>query len=596
VTDAGQPAVTYLARDDQGGLVVVEEYRARSGVLAFSNLYRLPPGHGAQRVDQVPGMRERMQRAREAPSVPNANPRAGSPELTSETPEGLPVGIPDPRGRFNTYTPTGRAVLVEPRVVSLRALVPSHDADGRLNPAYPHAEGVQPRDRSAAPSSEQVRQIVAGFQPERLLPNNEAGAGAPIVHPHDLVVESGNGRVMALMRVFRDPDLAHLRDAYLDALRRAGFDVEGIEEPVVVSARMSQLSPAERIAFVREANGRLAAAETLAEQARRDADAAGGLLPEDSQAATASLSAPTLRSMRVAWPESFPNVIDHGVTAIRRAADWAAAKTGDAEAAIRLVERLARPEAAARLREALAGQDAVLVTVRQAERGGGDNLIPAHFARWLRAETGLAVDEGIHRLNRTMRTDAGASERLVRRAAFTGAVEPGRAYVIVDDVVTQGGTVADLRGYIETQGGRVVLITALQAPGKNATVASSPAQVAALRSRFGDATEAWWKDVFGYDFSGLTASEARHLFRFGSAENLRSALEGLGALRAGPDDAGGRPGDAAALPGGGTEGGSLLPRPQGSAGGGVAVCVVEVAEPRAVRLLARAEPGRQHSR
>jgi len=66
--------------------------------------------------------------------------------------------------RFNTYTPTGRAVLVEPRVVSLRTLVPSHDADGRLNPAYPHAEGVQPRDRSAAPSSEQVRQIVAGFQ------------------------------------------------------------------------------------------------------------------------------------------------------------------------------------------------------------------------------------------------------------------------------------------------------------------------------------------------------------------------------------------------------------------------------------------------
>jgi DNA polymerase-3 subunit gamma/tau len=117
----------------------------------------------------------------------------------------LPHELPDPRGRFNAYTPAGRAVMVEPRVVDLSRLVPSHDPEGRLNPAYPHAEGVQPRDRSAAPSAEQVRRIVAGFQPARLLPNVEAGAGAPIVNPHDLVVESGNGRVMALMRVFRDP-------------------------------------------------------------------------------------------------------------------------------------------------------------------------------------------------------------------------------------------------------------------------------------------------------------------------------------------------------------------------------------------------------
>lgn len=136
-------------------------------------------------------------------------------------------------------------MLVEPRIVDLSRLVPSHDAEGRLNPAYPHAEGVQPRDRSAAPSGEQVRRIVAGFQPARLLPNVEAGAGAPIVNPHDLVVESGNGRVMALMRVFRDPGLAHLRDAYLDALARAGHDVAGIAEPVVVSARSSRKSPRE---------------------------------------------------------------------------------------------------------------------------------------------------------------------------------------------------------------------------------------------------------------------------------------------------------------------------------------------------------------
>ncbi|MFN6954960.1 MAG: hypothetical protein ACK4PG_09205 [Acetobacteraceae bacterium] len=278
-TGSGQPAMTYLARDAQGRLVVIEEYRARTGVLAFSNMYRLPDGHGATRLEQVPGMRERLAAARGAPPVPNADPAAArSPEHTSATPGGLAQILPEAAGRFNVYTPTGRAVLVEPRVVPLSSLVPSHGPDGTPNPAYPHAEGLQPRDRGAAPSRDQVRAIAAGLIPERLLPNVEAGMGAPIVHGSDNVVESGNGRVAALTLVHRDPALAHVREAYLAALERAGFDLARIEDPVLVSARVSQLSPAERIAFVREANLRGTAAETLAEAAARDAEAARALL------------------------------------------------------------------------------------------------------------------------------------------------------------------------------------------------------------------------------------------------------------------------------------------------------------------------------
>lgn len=180
--------------------------------------------------------------------------------------------------RLTVYTPTGRAVLVEPRIVSLRDLVVSHGPDGTPNPAYPHAEGLQPRDRSAAPSRDQVRAIAARLQPERLMPNSEAGAGAPIVGP-DLVVESGNARVAALTLMHRSPDLAERRAAYLDALRRAGFAVDGIDEPVLVSARVTPLNTAERAAFVREANLRATAADTLAEMATRDAEAVTALFP-----------------------------------------------------------------------------------------------------------------------------------------------------------------------------------------------------------------------------------------------------------------------------------------------------------------------------
>jgi hypothetical protein len=325
----------------------------------------------------------------------------------------------------------------------------------------------------------------------------------------------------------------------------------------------------------------------------RTADAIGAAARAEEGAApraprdAAGEGAPMLGPRRSAWPETFPDVIAHGVHGIRRDADWAAAKSGDAAAALRLVERLARPEAAASLRQAVAGQDAVLVPVRQAERGGGDNLIPAIFARWLAAETRLPVEETVRRANRTMRTDADAFDRLLRRAAFTGEVEPGRAYVIVDDVVTQGGTVADLRGFIEAKGGRVVAVTALQAPGANARLALDAELLTTLRDRLGAETEGWWKETFGHDFTGLTASEARQLLRFGDGAELRATLAGrLDALRRGSDDAAGPAGDAGPLPDGGAPGGRAVPRPQGPAADGVA----EPAAPRAAGEFSPADP------
>lgn len=283
ITDArgpqpGREAIAHLARDALGRLVVVEEYRSRTGVLAMATMFRLPEGSGIARLDQVPGMAERMRRAQAAPSMHDARRHAGFPVLTSRTLEGSDAAIPRAAARFNAYTPAGRAVLVEPQVVELGSLIPSHGPDGRPNPSYPHAEGLQPRDRAAGPSQDQVRAIAARLIPERLLPNVEAGAGAPIV-AQDLVVESGNGRIAALALVHRDPALAHVREAYLAALARAGFELpSGMAEPVLVSIRRSQLSPAERAAFVREANLRGTAAETLREQAARDAETARAAL------------------------------------------------------------------------------------------------------------------------------------------------------------------------------------------------------------------------------------------------------------------------------------------------------------------------------
>ena len=78
-------------------------------------------------------------------------------------------------------------------------MVTRHNQDLTANPAYPPE--LQPRARDRAASEAQVANIASRLQPERLGASNTVADGAPIVGP-DGVVESGNGRVMALRRAY----------------------------------------------------------------------------------------------------------------------------------------------------------------------------------------------------------------------------------------------------------------------------------------------------------------------------------------------------------------------------------------------------------
>ncbi|MBV9489188.1 MAG: hypothetical protein JO069_05620 [Verrucomicrobia bacterium] len=60
-------------------------------------------------------------------------------------------------------------------------------------------------------------------------------------------------------------------------------------------------------------------------------------------------------------------------------------------------------------------------------------------------------------------TGADAATRILAQPAFKGEVEPGLRVVIVDDVVSFGATLANLRGWLERQGAVVVGATTLAA-------------------------------------------------------------------------------------------------------------------------------------
>jgi hypothetical protein len=91
----------------------------------------------------------------------------------------------------------------------------------------------------------------------------------------------------------------------------------------------------------------------------------------------------------------------------------------------------------------------------------GVNEIPAAMAKLLSEWLGFPVEASIVQANTVGHTGASGFQRLANQACFVGEVERGERYLIVDDFVGQGGTLANLIGYIESQGGHAAGATVL---------------------------------------------------------------------------------------------------------------------------------------
>lgn len=130
---------------------------------------------------------------------------------------------------------------------------------------------LQPRDRaSRATSDAQVASIAANLDPGQLADSRLASTGAPIIGP-DGQVESGNGRVAAIARAYAtNPDKA---EAYRQMIAAQGLDATGMERPVLVRRRTTEMTPEQRQAWTRAANERDTMAMSSTEQASADARA-----------------------------------------------------------------------------------------------------------------------------------------------------------------------------------------------------------------------------------------------------------------------------------------------------------------------------------
>jgi len=238
------------------------------------------------------------------------------------------------------------------------------------------------------------------------------------------------------------------------------------------------------------------------------------------------------RPPRTPW-QGFPDVLILSTeSAVKRHPEYAAAKGGDITSARRMMESLVSEPAYHAVEVALAGRDPVLVAVHAFE-AEGINRIPTVLAEALAERLDLWAEPNIVQINRVGHTGASGWHRLAFPPLFDGQVEAGEHYVLVDDFVGQGGTLTNLKGFIESRGGVAVLAVTLTGKPYSAKLVPSSETLRALRNRHGPALENWWLETSGFDFDRLTESESRYLARAGDADSVRDRL--LAARQEGDD-------------------------------------------------------------
>lgn len=245
--------------------------------------------------------------------------------------------------------------------------------------------------------------------------------------------------------------------------------------------------------------------------------------------------------MRTAWPAHFPPVFVHtyweaedspaGAPGLSDHVAYSRAKKRrDARAAREIVTDFLNEDALNGIFDVVqdfGGSGKPLVVAPAATPDQTGNALAITLARVLALEMEWEVEEHIFQARRIGRDANGAWYRLAHEPDFYGPVLPGRTYVLADDVLTLGGTLAALRGFIERNGGRVACMSALaHRSGGHVQIALARITLDGLRMRYGNGLDRFCREELGYGAECLTEQEGQRLLRGGSLDAVRAALNG----------------------------------------------------------------------
>jgi hypothetical protein len=235
----------------------------------------------------------------------------------------------------------------------------------------------------------------------------------------------------------------------------------------------------------------------------------------------------SLIAPRTPWRANFPPVVGQcNYRFMHDHPSYRLAKDGENdEAALSLIYDCISDRSMEAIQRAIGGCVPRVVAVH-AEEATGRNKIPMAYGEVLAAYLGLDTDPGI--VQATVANHGGAASiyhRMVSQPTFQGYVEAGAHYLIVDDTCTAGGTLANLKGYIEVNGGIVAAMSVLSGRWSDTLydISLAPGTLSRLKYRHSRLNKLW-QEEFSNGIETLTEGEAGHLFVAPSVDTIRNRL------------------------------------------------------------------------
>jgi len=200
------------------------------------------------------------------------------------------------------------------------------------------------------------------------------------------------------------------------------------------------------------------------------------------------------------------------ISYLKQCAGYEQAKNGDIDAARSVVQQCVKKERIADLRRRFPGS--VLLPVL------GRNQLPLALAQ----EIELPIWKEVQRTDRTPRKLLRAIQRLLHKPKFTGYIEKNTDYIIIDDIITQGGTVSSLREFVRTQGGKISAVVALAYAIGSHDITPTRENLFRYFFKFGEEVFILNDRGVAYRYEELTNSQVRYLLKFSSTKNIHNKI------------------------------------------------------------------------
>jgi hypoxanthine-guanine phosphoribosyltransferase len=227
--------------------------------------------------------------------------------------------------------------------------------------------------------------------------------------------------------------------------------------------------------------------------------------------------------INTSFPNAFPDVFYHINTFhISNHNEHEKAKNGDIGSAYKIVKDCLNIGTILELKTKF--NDAIIVPVISIEKNA--NVLPLVYAKTLGKLTGFKVEEDIIKSNKTSHTNKKALARILTRAQFEGPVEQDKNYIVIDDVITTGGILNELRNYIQERGGNVLAASTLGYKRHSYILAISNRTILDLERKFdnNEFEKILRENGIGNGIKNLTNAEGRYFLLYKSIDSIREKI------------------------------------------------------------------------